>query len=536
MCTGRQADHPVLSPRFISVQGSFLLVSTGFILLWFFLAVPLACSRPSPSRGRAASSSGQVDSLSQAASLEARGAAAYQSGRFKEAEPLLEEAVRLNPGSARAHALLGLTLARRDNLTDALRNLQQAHGIEPANPDYAYDYAVLLLQARCFAAAATILESLRTASPESADVIVNLARAYAGAGDFAELSALVSDLPSPAYSNQELLKALVGILAGAKRTEDVERLWSLAIQHDPNQPLPYAALAEFWNARGQARRALTVLDGAPAAAHGPVYLYVWGQTQLALQNYAEAGRSFEELTRLAPENERAWAELIHSRLLADDLAGAQAAVEDAMKAFPAALEFQYQHAVVNYMLDRSAAAMQDLAPLLQGGAGDDPRPVLLMAVLQSQSGNYQEATRYFALLARRAPGCNSLASYFYGATLLRMHRPQEAAVKLQAAIHCHPHFALAEYRLGQALSENGKLEDALVALQQSTRDAPSLAEPYYAIAQIRRRLGDVAGAAAALAQFNSARQHVDDTGRSLIRDEKYTPGETSQGKNNKGKF
>jgi hypothetical protein len=54
------------------------------------------------------------------------------------------------------------------------------------------------------------------------------------------------------------------------------------------------------------------------------------------------------------------------------------------------------------------------------------------------------------------------------------------------------------------------------------------------MAQIRRRLGDAKGAEAALAQFNSARQHVDDTGRSLFRAEKYTLGETYQDKSGDG--
>jgi protein O-GlcNAc transferase len=498
-------------------EGSFFHVAVGFISVWFCPAIPVVGVTPSPGQAQAASSARQTTSSSQAASLEARGAAAYQSGQFKEAEPLLEGAVRLNPGSARAHALLGLTLARRDELPDAVRNLEQAHEIEPANPDYAYDYAVLLLQARHFSPAATILESLRTESPESADVIVNLARAYAGAGDFAKLSVLVSGLSGAAYGNEAQLQALATILAEAKQMTEIEQLWQAAIRHDPSQPLPYAALAEFWTARDEAGRALPLLDAAPSPARTGLYYYARGQTLLGLQNYNAACSSFQEATRLSPGNEHAWIQLVRAYMLANRLPEAEAAVESAARAFPDVSEFQYQQGVIDYMLNRSAAAMKLLTEKLSTQTADDPRAVLLLAVLESQSGDYDGARRNFERSARLESGCNPLTSYFYGVTLLRMHRPQEAAAHLQTAVRCRPHFAQAEYRLGQALSDTGMLRNAQAAFEQAIHDEPALAEPYYALAQLRRRLGDEAGAQAALAQFKSVTQHVQDSDRDLFR-------------------
>jgi predicted Zn-dependent protease len=97
-----------------------------------------------------------------------------------------------------------------------------------------------------------------------------------------------------------------------------------------------------------------------------------------------------------------------------------------------------------------------------------------------------------------------------------MHRPPEAQAKLQAAIECHPRFALAEYRLGEALSQDGKLPQAVSALEQATHDDPTLAEPYYALAQIRQRQGDQAGAREALARFTSLQKREPNSERSLF--------------------
>ncbi len=451
------------------------------------------------------------------ASLLAEGAAAYRNGQLDRAQHALEKAIQLAPRSGQAHALLGLTLARRQDFKDARINLRQAHEYDPANGDYAFDYAVLLLRDRHFAAAIPILEDLHQKSPQSGDILVNLARADAGAAQFQKLSALVSALPTADYHDPELLKALANVLAGAKQTPTLEMLWQSAIQNDPTGSLAYAALAGIWTARGKADRALALLDGVPANARGPLYLYARGKTLLALRKYDEASQSFREVTVQIPQNEEAWQEMIWAEVLANHLSKAEAAAGEAAQKFPRVMEFQYQKAVVNYMLGRTTIAIDALTPILQKDGVKDPRPVLLMAVLQSQTGNYEGAVNYFARLPQLESGCNALASYFYGATLLRMHRPDDAAIQLQAAIRCHPRFALAEYRLGQALTDSGKLREALGTLQQATQDDPSLAEPYYALAQLRRRLGDDAGARAALARFNSVHQHVKNSDQELFR-------------------
>ncbi|MGH9397377.1 MAG: tetratricopeptide repeat protein [Terriglobia bacterium] len=478
------------------------------------LAITIA---PSSGRTQNPAAESQYEAASSSASLLAQGEAAYQKGELEEARRLLENAIRFAPRSARAHALLGMTLARQEDLNGALLNLRQAYKIDPGNSDFAYDYALLLLQARRFAAAIPILERMHRQSPQSDDVLVNLARAYAATGNFGKLAATVHALPPHAFGDETLLKALASVLAGVKQSAAIEQLWQGAIRHNPGEPLPYAALAKFWIARGQAARALTLLDGAPVVTRGPVYFYALGETQRALGKYNQACGSFRQLVHMLPDNKKAWRQLVQSYLLANQLTEAKSAAEQANRKFPDIVEFQYQQAVVDYMLGRNAAAIEDLAPVLERESRGDPRPVLLMAVLQSANGNYDEATRYFARAAQLDHTCNALTSYFYGATLLRMHRPQDAAAQLQTAIRCQPHFALAQYRLGLALSQSGKPQEAVAALQQSIEIDSTLAEPYYALAQVQQRLGNTSAAQAALARFNSLHRHVNSSDHDLFR-------------------
>ena len=311
---------------------------------------------------------------------------------------------------------------------------------------------------------------------------MNLVRAYAGASDLENLSRTVGHLSSANYADQALLKNLATLLAGAGASAAVAELWQAALHHDPNQPLPYAALAELWIGQGQSAKALALLDGAPAAARGPLVLYAAADAQMAVRNYDKAIPLLAELTRGGPDDPGPWRKLVTCDLLTGRLTEAEEAASQAARKFPGVSEFPYQQAVADYMLKRVAVAISTLAPLVEKPGGSDPRPVLLMAVLQAQIGQYQEAAGYFERAEKMETGCNALASYFYGATLLRMHQPPEAQAQLEAAIRCHPRFALAEFRLGEALSQQGKLPEAAAALEQSTRDDPSLAEPYYALA------------------------------------------------------
>lgn len=452
-----------------------------------------------------------------AANLLSNGQTAYRQGHLNEARKLLEEAVRLAPRSANAHALLGLTLARQGYLNGALAQMGEASKLNPSNSDFAYNDALMLLRARRYSAAIPVLEKLSGASPDAADVRVNLARAYAATGNLAKLSACVQQLPASMFGDTALLQTLASVLAGAHANTAIEQLWLRAISYNPDEPLGYAVLAKLYIADGQPARALSALQRAPATARSPVYVYALGETQEALGQYSQARASFERLAQTMPANQAAWRRLIECDLRADQLQDASHDALLATRRFPYNSLFSYQTAVIDYLLGRNSAAIAALEPALQRKREAGVQAVLLMAVLQSATGQYAEAVRYFTRAQALAGSCNALAAYFYGATLLRMHRATQAAAQFQTALRCRPHFALAEYRLGLALSQAGKSRQALEALKSAARDNSNLAESYYAMAQIERKLGQAHAAKLDLAQFSARSEHVNLSDRTLIR-------------------
>lgn len=455
-----------------------------------------------------------------AAGLLSKGLAAEQQGHLNEARGLLEQAVRLDPHSAKAHALLGLTLERQGDLDGALAQMRQARALDPANHDFAYDDALLLLQAHRCSTAIPVLEKLSRESPSSEDVRVNLARAYAATGNLAKLSAIVEQLPPPMLRDAELLQTLASVLARAHASAAVEQLWLRAIKYNPSGPLGYAALAKLWIAQRQPKRAMAALERAPAAARGrPVYVYVVGEAEEALGHYSQARARFEQLVEAAPDNQTAWIRLIECDLRADQLGLARHDAILANRRFPPATVFMYQMAVIDYLDGRNGAAIASLEPVVRRKNTASVRATLLMAVLESATGNYALATDYFKRAQAIGGASNALTAYFYGATLLRLHHPAQAARQFETALRSRPHFALAEYRLGLALSQTGKPLQALAALQDAARDDSNLAEPYYAMAQVERKLGQADAAERDLAEFSARREHANHSDRALFRRE-----------------
>jgi tetratricopeptide (TPR) repeat protein len=69
----------------------------------------------------------------------------YRSrGQERDAEAVLREALRRDPGAAAAHYALGLSLARQRRLGEAVVELKEAARLAPDSAQYAYVYGVAL--------------------------------------------------------------------------------------------------------------------------------------------------------------------------------------------------------------------------------------------------------------------------------------------------------------------------------------------------------------------------------------------------------
>jgi predicted CXXCH cytochrome family protein len=96
------------------------------------------------------------------------------TGREAKGEELLRETIALLPEAAAPQHALGLALVRQKRYEDALFSLMRASVLEPANPRYAYVYAVALQSAGRTQEARRVLSAALIASPSNADILVLL--------------------------------------------------------------------------------------------------------------------------------------------------------------------------------------------------------------------------------------------------------------------------------------------------------------------------------------------------------------------------
>jgi predicted CXXCH cytochrome family protein len=96
------------------------------------------------------------------------------TGRDAKAEELLRESIALLPEAAAPHHALGLALIRQKRYEEALLSVKRASELEPANPRYAYVYAVALQSAGRIQEARQVLLGALAASPSNVDILVLL--------------------------------------------------------------------------------------------------------------------------------------------------------------------------------------------------------------------------------------------------------------------------------------------------------------------------------------------------------------------------
>ena len=102
------------------------------------------------------------------------GGAYVEVGRFADAIPHLEEALRLDERSASAHSDLGTALMARERLPDALVHLRRAAALAPRDEVMQFNLGNALNRASRFDEAAAAYERALAINPEFPDAHVNL--------------------------------------------------------------------------------------------------------------------------------------------------------------------------------------------------------------------------------------------------------------------------------------------------------------------------------------------------------------------------
>ncbi|MBI5210796.1 MAG: tetratricopeptide repeat protein [Elusimicrobia bacterium] len=437
-----------------------------------------------------------------------------QRGEPLKAERALREVLRLRPGLARAHLMLGLALEARNEPATARHAYEEALRLDPASVDACLGLGGLLRRAgdpegaqarlreavrldprhararialggalqasgRGGEALAEFEAALRLA-PGSAQAHLRIGELLLDSGDYGRAEAHLSNaaksgqapgavvLRSPdASARKESAQApdaffLLGrAREGRGRPAAARRAYEAALRLDGGHVKARLRLAELLSDAGSHAKAEAHLREAvrrdPGNAAATISL---GATLQKRGRTAEAAREFEHALRVAPDSA-----LAHLRL---------------GELLLASREFA-----------RAAAHLQEAARL----DGNDPRLRLLLGIAWESDGRLQEAGEAYLAAARLEPGAPE-ALLRLGGLDLRRGMLDEAEERVRSALRLDPRSVEGSLALGKTLEAAGKPALAERAYARALRLSPRCVDARLGLGRLclgRARLAEAQG-------------------------------------------
>jgi len=421
-------------------------------------------------------------------------------GRYSEALPLLEQALKYNPRDSDALTLRGNIELRQGDAVAAIADLRTVLRDQPqtlpvlraltraylanhqpvlaeealrsaltaAPHDVAVrvDLGELLTRTQRAPQAATLLEETVTAAPDASGTAARaaLVAAYLAVPDLPaartaaeDLKTLRPDLPIGSY--------LAGLVAlEQKRPDDAQREFAHALQVQPSATDALTALARLQFQRGQHAQAIALVRNAvPHGPDGAAARNLLGELYLADRNYPQAVAVLEEAVRLSPKWWLPYRNLAMAKFGLQDEPGGLAAYEAGVK------------------------------------ATEEPALVVALAELYVRKGRFEDAIRQYEVLHERSPHLEVAANNL--AMLLVTYRKDQAS--LDRARDLTAGFANSEVGAlldthGWVMLKRGEVLEALSALQRASAEAPDSRVILYHLGMAQLKAGQADKARASL--------------------------------------
>jgi tetratricopeptide (TPR) repeat protein len=383
--------------------------------------------------------------------------AAYDQGRSREAQPILQALLIHNPANFDVNETLGLIHAEAGDFSAALPLLEHAARLQPRAAVARANLGTAYLKLNQPRKALPELEAAAHLQPRDQQTQTNLAHAYMETG-------------APARAAQAFAAAAALGPLDADTTHD--RALALLQSND-------------------AAGAKKVLDAIPESSRNDATDELAGETEERLGNYKQAEEHFSQAAHLNPTEPNIYAWVVEL-LRHFSWQPAVKVADYGIQQFPASTRLKAARGIAFYADNRYKEASAVFSDLLSASPGNATWASLL--------------GRNCALIAdASASGCDSLQRFAeqhpenaeaatYAATAL-LHQPAErrdntkACALLRQAISVDPKLADAYYQLGVLDQEETHWQDSTTPLEKAIALKPTLAEAHYRLARAYSHLG-----------------------------------------------
>ena len=366
------------------------------------------------------------------------GLALLDAGRVSEAQAHLEEAVRLQPGSAEGRGALAEAWARQSRVVEAREAFGAALRLDPSLSRVHNGYGRLLAE-----------------QGETGEAIVHLREAIALDPAYAE-----------PYNNLGAIRSAQG--AASEALEYFRK----AVALDPGYAEAHANWGRVHLARGEAAEAAERFRMA-AALRPPAgdLLTSWGLALSRTGDFAGAASRLREAVALRPQDGLARAGLALALANQGRLAEALPQFEQAAALVPRDAETLTSWGMALDGLGRTdEAVVRYRAALAADPSYAEAHNALGMAL--GNRGALVEAAAHFREAVARRP---DLAGAWnnWGLVLAQQGRLDEAIARFRTAVSRDPSYADAYNNLGVFLARRGRLDEAAAAFQQALLANPA---------------------------------------------------------------
>ncbi len=401
------------------------------------------------------------------------GIAAAQRGDLAAAQASFAKAVRLAPKMAATHAALGSILLEQGRSAEALKELEQAHTLTPA--DLAIDLSLARAKVALgdLAGAAALFQQVlgNNAAPQLTPAeVVAYAAALAGTGDVGGAETTLTAAVQKAPGSAVLQDALGTLLAQQQQLEAALPHFQQAVQLDASLAQAQFHLGTALLALNRADDAITPLQIAAQTKPNDFNIHL--QLGRALSATGQDGPALRELHNAAAHrgtnaNPQAVYALALALQASGDAAGSLPIFAEASRTEAGWPPAAYSGVLTNY------------------------------ALAHVQTGDAKSALPLYARALALGPDTPTLRED-YGAAYLQQSDLDDAMQQFRAGLLLEPDSAHLHYDLGLALKLKDNLTAAIPEFERSAQLDSSLPDPAYTLGVIYMQQGRFADAASQL--------------------------------------
>lgn len=410
------------------------------------------------------------------------GLSMLRKGDFSDAVKPLQQSIALKPEVLKPHLLLASALEELDRSAEARAEWMAALKIDPSS-EMALDGASKNLLA---AGQSEAVIALLGPQPKSENLILDLAMAYQRTEAMDQATEVIRKGLEANPSSHALTRALIATLVLQQHYQEAAKLAKKLVQESPNdldaQILYLQVLVENDDEELAQPLAHRLLLAAP---HRFGVLYLNGVLENRAGNYA-AGRDFlEKAVKLNPDHYNCHYNLGIALSNLNDAQGAREQFEKALALGAQEPAVRFEYAKVLRTLGETTLAAEQLKLYQQEQKAKADRTLAASKMAQADDelagGKPKEAAALYRDALAVLPG-NALLSYKLSVALDRVGDIAGEREALEKALQIDPTMAIAHRQLGYLAFNDGDFATAEEQFRDAVEAAPKFADAWVSLA------------------------------------------------------